>query len=225
MHAMQYSIPILNRPTDNIYSARFIGPGLGWLVLDYRGRKVVRHGGSWGASVTMIPEENLGVAVLNNIDIEGVAGMLSYDVLDAYLVGPSSPGTRTSGRPRGSRTKAPAIPIARATRRKPSSSKYRIAGTSPLRPLEDYAGTYQSPLYGDIVVKHEGGQLLLDFAGYTTRLTHWHHESFYVRAPTRITYDWLLTFSPPPGNRISTLTVKHVGWDNDEPDHLFTRQQ
>ena len=74
MQALQFSIPILARPKDNIYAAQFFGPGLGWLVLDYRGHKILRHGGSWGASVTMIPEKNLGVVVLTNIDIEGLAG-------------------------------------------------------------------------------------------------------------------------------------------------------
>ncbi len=58
MHALQFSSPVTAQPR-NIYTARFYGTGLGWQVLDYRGRKVIRHGGGWGAWVAMIPEEKL----------------------------------------------------------------------------------------------------------------------------------------------------------------------
>src|SRR5262249_42010796 len=90
MHALQFSVPIKSRPPDNIYASQFHGSGLGWFIQDYRGRKVVLHSGAWGSMVAMIPEEKLGVVVLSNLDLEGIAGMLMYDVFDAYLVGPDT---------------------------------------------------------------------------------------------------------------------------------------
>ena len=90
MHALQFSVPVASRPEGNIYAARFYGSGLGWFVQEYRGRKVVLHGGSWGAMVAMIPEEKLGVVVLSNLDLESLPGLLMYDVFDAYLVGPGA---------------------------------------------------------------------------------------------------------------------------------------
>ena len=58
---------------------------------------------------------------------------------------------------------------------------------------------------------------------FTTELSHWQNESFYVRAPTRLTFDWLLTFGKSGEGHVTSATVKHVGWDNDEKDHVFLR--
>lgn len=47
--------------------AHFITYGLGWISFDYRGRKIDEHPGGWMSSfVTVVPEENLGVAVCTN---------------------------------------------------------------------------------------------------------------------------------------------------------------
>jgi hypothetical protein len=58
---------------------------------------------------------------------------------------------------------------------------------------------------------------------FTTDLSHWQDNSFYVRAPTRLTFDWLLTFGLTDDGQVANVTVKHVGWDKDEKDHLFVR--
>jgi len=223
MHAMQFSVPITTRPPDNIYAARFFGPGLGWNVLDYRGHKVVRHGGAWGASVTMIPEENLGVVVLSNIDIEGIAGMLSYDVLDAYLVGPHLAWDQTKWESTWLTHEGPGYPYRPRDEAKAKLEQARMLGTKPSHPLNHYAGVYHSNLYGDLVIAHRDGGLAATFDDYTTPASHWQDDSFYVRGPTRITYDWLLTFAPSAANQPASVTVKHVGWEKDEPDQVFLR--
>src|SRR5262249_35720254 len=68
MHALQQSIPVKWGPGSSVYDARFVGTGFGWYVRDYRGRKVVQHGGGWGADMAFVPEEKLAVAVLSNRD-------------------------------------------------------------------------------------------------------------------------------------------------------------
>ena len=70
-------------------------------------------------------------------------------------------------------------------------------------------------------MKHESGRLSLTFGEFTTVLSHWQDESFYVRSPTRLTFDWLLTFGVSGDREAANVTVKHVGWDKDEKDHLF----
>ena len=61
------------------------------------------------------------------------------------------------------------------------------------------------------------------FGEFTTDLSLWQDESFYVRAPTRMTFDWLLTFGVSGDCQVTNVTVKHVGWDKDEEDQLFVR--
>jgi CubicO group peptidase (beta-lactamase class C family) len=49
MQAVQQSLPVKWRPTADAYDARFAGTGLGWFIRDFRGRKVIQHGGGMGS--------------------------------------------------------------------------------------------------------------------------------------------------------------------------------
>jgi CubicO group peptidase (beta-lactamase class C family) len=223
MQALQFSIPMVARPKNHIYAAQFYGSGLGWAVLDYRGHKILRHGGAWGAAGALVPDKNLCVVVLSNIDLEGMADMLTFDLLDAYLAGPEVAWDQAKWESTWLKYEEPGKAYRPRDEAKARLEKSRIAGTIPSLRLEQYAATYRSQLYGDLIITHNSGQLLAEFAGFTTPLSHWHHDAFYVRSPTRITYDWLLTFAPSAENQPASVTVKHVGWDKDEPDQVFLR--
>jgi hypothetical protein len=88
---------------------------------------------------------------------------------------------------------------------------------------EQHAGTYQPKLYGRFRVEHDDGQLVVTFGPWTTAMSHWQGEAFYVRAPRRLTFDWLLTFDVSDKGTVGRVIVTHVGWDKDEKDHAFTR--
>jgi hypothetical protein len=223
MHALQFSVPVASRPAGNIYAARFYGSGLGWFVQDYRGRKLVSHGGGWGAMVAMIPEEELGVVVLSNLDLESLPGLLMYDVFDAYLVGPGAAWDRDKWETTWLRNEPPGHAYRPRDAARARLEEARTPGTEPSRPLGDYAGVFDSPLYGRLVVRHEGVRLSVTFGEHTTELLHWQDDSFYARAPTRLTFDWLLTFGVSGDAGVTDVTVKHVGWDRDEEDHRFAR--
>lgn len=223
MQSLQFSIPIKSGPQQNIYAAQFFGSGFGWNVQDYRGRKVVSHGGSWGAMVAMMPEEKLGVVVLSNLDVEYLAALLMYDVFDAYLVGPKTAWNPEKWEATWLRNEPVGAAYWPRDKAKAKLEKMRTPGTKPSLPLEKYAGAFDSKLYGRLRVRHQGGRLAVTFGQFTTELSHWQKESFYVRAPTRLTFDWLLTFAVSKEGEVTSVTVKHVGWDEDEKDHLFVR--
>ena len=72
--------------------AHFLNYGLGWFLSDYRGRKLVEHGGAidgMRALVAMIPEEKLGVVILTNLSGTILSVPLSYRIFDAYLGAPA----------------------------------------------------------------------------------------------------------------------------------------
>jgi hypothetical protein len=225
MQALQFSIPVLVRPKNNVYAAQFYGSGLGWAVLDYRGHKILRHGGAWGAAGALLPDNNLCVVVLSNIDLEILADMLTYDLLDAYLAGPQIAWDQAKWESTWLKHEGPGNAYRPRDEAKAHLAQSRISNTTPSRPLADHAGTYHSDVYGEVVIRHQSGQLLLDYAGFTTPLTHWHNDSFYIRSPTRSTYDWFLTFASSDAKPPTSLVVKHIGWDKSEPDHVFRRKQ
>jgi hypothetical protein len=223
MHALQFAVPVRSRPKDNIYAAQFYGAGLGWFVQDYRGRKIVLHSGAWGAIAAMMPEENLGVVVLSNLDLESLPALLMYDVFDAYLVGPELTWNPSKWTSNWLRNQPPGYAYRARNVAKALLDKTRGPATNPSRPLEDYVGTYESKLYGPVIIRDDSNRLALSLAEQATPMEHWQHDSFYVRAPTRLNFDWLVTFQLS-GDSPTSLTVRHVGWDDGEPDQLFVRQ-
>lgn len=62
--------------------------GLGWGLMDYEGTEIVSHTGGvngFVTSVTLLPEENLGIVVLTNTDQNAFFQMLKWEIVDAYL--------------------------------------------------------------------------------------------------------------------------------------------
>jgi CubicO group peptidase (beta-lactamase class C family) len=224
LQALQFSVPVKSRPRDNIYAAQLYGSGLGWFVQDYRGRKVVTHSGAWGAMVGMMPEEGLGVVVLSNLDLESLPGLFMYDVFDAYLVGAEFAWDTSKWEKTWLKNEPPGHAYRLRDEAKARLEKLRIASSLPAMPLEHYAGSYESKLYGPLVVRHDVSGLTVRCADFATPMSHWQGESFYVRSPTRLTFDWLITFQTD-GDMVESLLVKHIGWDKDEHDHLFVRQK
>ena len=54
----------------------------------------------------------------------------------------------------------------------------RLPGTKPAHKLEDYAGDYFHPGYGDLKITLKKENLSFQYNGITTPLSHWHYETF-----------------------------------------------
>jgi len=68
--------------------AHFSLYGLGWDLQEYCGRKIVSHTGGvngFVTSVTLIPEEKLGIIVFTNTDQNYFYEALKWEVMDAYF--------------------------------------------------------------------------------------------------------------------------------------------
>ena len=181
MHAPHNIIPT----TPEMREARgvhfFGGYGLGWQVMDFRGHKMFWHSGGANGMPTymaLLPKEKIGVAVfINTWDAPTVHGAIAGHVLDTLLN-------------TGVATKAPSRPETP----RPEPPK-RVEGTSPSRPIETYAGTYENKLHGTMTVRREGDKLVLQFGnGELADLTHWHYDTFRVKWQDR-TFEYLDTFA------------------------------
>jgi propionyl-CoA synthetase len=72
--------------------AHFFSYGMGWFLSDFKGRKLVEHGGAidgMRAEVALIPEEKLGVVILTNMNGSLISNPLVYRIIDAYLGNPA----------------------------------------------------------------------------------------------------------------------------------------
>jgi hypothetical protein len=209
--------------------SNFLGYGLGLVVRDYRGRKLLTHTGGlpgYVSKVAMIPEARLGVAILTNQESTAAFEAIASHVLDGYLGVPSVDWIAAwqAIEKRNSAATAAAAPAPAA----------RAARPAPSLPLDRYAGKYRDPWYGDMTIASAGG------AGLTIRfdrtpllsgaLEHWQHDTFVARWTDReLRADAFVTFALNPDGSIDTIKMRAVSPDTDFSydfhDLLFRRIQ
>lgn len=200
-------------PEELFASTHFTAYGLGWFLRDYRGRKVVWHGGAidgMRATVGMMPEEELGVVVLTNRGSDGLGGPLMWRVFDAYLGAPEKDWASEYGSVYDSLD-------AERAKGDEEVREARDEGTSPALALDAYEGTYRSQLYGPVEVSQSADGLELVVAdSYGGELGHWHHDTF------RITWEQasmqagsleskLVTFRLGARGEVSSLEIPGMG--------------
>jgi CubicO group peptidase (beta-lactamase class C family) len=159
-------------PVATFYpDARSLAYGMGWVVSEYRGRRLLDHGGGIDGMTTLValvPEEGLGVAILTNLQTATPPYWILYPVLDILLG--HAPIDRTG------EAHAIAEQVENMLRVEPP----RVEGTQPSLPLGSYAGAYESPPLGSARVTLEDGRLLFRFGRLGGRLVAWHFDTFRV---------------------------------------------
>lgn len=188
--------------------ANFLSYGLGWFLHDYRGRKVVQHGGNidgMSALVAMIPEEKLGVVILTNMNGTSLPTALMYKVFDAYTGAPAKDWSAEL-----QKTLKGLEAQGQAAQKKMEES--RVKGTQPSLALEKYAGLYKDEALGDAKVALENDKLVLRTPGFVADLEHWHYDTF--RATFRNTVligKVLVNFTLNPQGKANELNVAELG--------------
>jgi CubicO group peptidase (beta-lactamase class C family) len=179
--------------------------GLGFSAYSYRGERVVAHGGGWlgwGTLMTMLPERGIGVAVFTNRDPSPVTDIVTNFVLDRLCQKQPVPWL---DRFRERRRKAVAqLEVDRQARK-----ALRRAGTRPSHDLAEYAGAYEHPGYGRIVITQAGDGLQWAYRGLAAPLAHRHYDTFELpEAAGRLLPDRLaISFATDREGNIASLSA------------------
>ena len=217
MWSMITPIPVAQPSVPELLPAKpnFIGYGQGWMLSDYRGRKLIWHTGGWPGQVsrlTLVPEHKLGVMVMTSAELGGAFNAITLRVLDAYLDAPKTDWNAAYGA---------ALAKSRA-KGDESWSKHQAArakGSKPALPLAGYAATYRDPWYGDVVVAQENGALRMRFSrtrSLVGTLQHWHHDTFVVRWDERwLNADAFVTFSMTPDGQVREARMEAISPNTD----------
>ncbi len=188
----------------------FYDYGLGWVLRDYRGTKLVSHTGTlagYVSRVTMLPELNLGVVVLTNQEETGAHAAITWTVLDRYLGAPPVDwGAVFRDLTR--------IETAEGEAETKKAGGTRNANARPSLPLAGYAGRYRDAWYGDVLVEDRGGKLVISFT-HTKQLLGdlepWQYETFVARWRDRtLNADAYVTFYIGPEGKIESVKMKPV---------------
>lgn len=134
------------------------GYAWGWYTGDYKGRKMLHHFGGFAgfhAHLSFMPEENIGLVVLNNEDF--LSARLTSLIADyVYGVLLQQPGTEAAVARRFDELQAKARKMHLAAVERNGEIQARAWDLS--RPRAAYVGTYSNPLLGDMTVRLDEDQ-------------------------------------------------------------------
>ena len=205
----------LNRFPEMFYSSY----GMGWIITQYRGRTWIHHGGNidgFTAFVTFFPGNDLGVVVLSNKNASPVPEIIALNAVDRLLGLDEIPWSQ---RRLEMREKA----RAQAAKRGAEVDKDRKTGTKPSHPLEDYAGRYEHPAYGPLVVEKLGDALRMTRNGMTFETAHYHYDVFDISAEAiGMKLAFKASFGLDAKGDVATVSIP-LGLSPDVKDIVFTR--
>ncbi len=158
--------------------------GLGWNIQEYIGKKVVSHGGGadgFVTSVTLLPEEELGVLVFTNTDANNFYLALKWEIVDAYLGLPyrNYSSFILDGYLKNKQTEMNWLKSVQDSVNKAST---------PDLPLKSFTGKYKNEVYGKMKIELDGSRLKAIFE---------HHPNQYAALEHMGNNRFLCTYSNP----------------------------
>jgi CubicO group peptidase (beta-lactamase class C family) len=195
-HAPQNLIPMRG-------SAKTMNPetvqltyGLAWLIYDYRGKKMVSHGGmidGFRVQITFLPDEDLGVAVLCNLHDTRMTQSLTNSLVD-LIAGLEVKDWNAYYR------RVVDDEAAERKRDLAARNKLRDTDAKPSLPLADYAGAYEHPAYGPVSVTAARSKLTLRYGNFICPLEHFEKDTF--RVTEGFFEEQLVTFAVEKGRAV-----------------------
>jgi len=150
--------------------------GLGWFTDIFRGKKMVSHGGNidgFSALVGFLPDENVGLVILSNLNNNFLNYPLMYTVFDRAL---GVEGTNWFAKEKKEFTHFMELMT--------EAMKQQSAGDSGEKELlsadelRKYAGTYHSAGYGTVQVSVDGDHLQMNYNQTDFAMTHKKEDEF-----------------------------------------------
>ena len=159
--------------------------GLGWFLQQYAGRQLIMHDGGvngYLSSVTLVPQEHLGIVILTNTDQNELFEALRWEIMDAYFKMPY----RDYSDVYLEKFKEQQAAMDAADKK----LRDTVALSHPAAlPLEAYTGKYVNDLYGHLeITAGEGNTLEIRFE---------HHQHMFARMQALGGNRFYVTFSDP----------------------------
>ncbi|MBS0294762.1 MAG: serine hydrolase [Proteobacteria bacterium] len=191
-------------------SSSFKDYALGFIIQDYRGHKVILHGGAVTGGISMvvlIPEKHVGFAVMTNSEEGGALRSVYFHLLDHYLGETPIDWIDASVKARETQTAQALAAIKASPAGAPDPSK------PPSLPLSGYAGTYSDPWYGTITIRQDGAGLNINFDrthDMKGPLEPVRYNTFRTRFTDRTIEDAYVTFSLDAEGKVDHVSMKPI---------------
>lgn len=188
-------------PIDNSTGFSY---GLGFNIYYYQGHQVIEKGGALDGMrtvITLIPDLNLGIAVLCNLNLTLLPEVIRGKFLELYL------GSNGKDIQKSIDEQAKTLSTLLTPPPKPHDA------FPPPLPLNSYTASFTSPLYGKFKIIMEGDKLIVE-AGpkpFKGTLTPWSYNTFYLKWPVINSGGELVTFVIGPQGLPEEMTTETLG--------------
>lgn len=208
------SRPLFNEGHFSLY-------GLGWLLQEYCGKEIISHTGGvngFVTSVTLIPEEKLGIIVFTNTDQNSFYEALKWEIMDAYL-----------GKLYRNYSKI-YLDFYKHNFDKEQQKDMMLRDSVALNlktafPLKEYTGNYFNDVYGNMKVVLENGELKMKFS---------HHPNMYAKLESLGGNRFYATFTDPEfskaifpfhvvNKKVKSVTVKVADFIEYNPYEFYKK--
>ncbi len=186
--------------------SHFSGYGLGWVVQDYRGRRIAWHNGGIDGMLSemwTIPEAGLGIVVLTNGSPHSAGPAIVWNIIDRFLLGQPSKDYLAEGLKRSEAAMA-----AQAVREKQIEAE-RAKDSKPSLALGAYAGSYLDDLYGEITFVTSGDGLEFRWQSSRAPMAHWQYNSFRTALPSGA--ETFVIFQVGRDGRVARVDIDGLG--------------
>ena len=205
--APQIRAPINEYPALELAKPDYFSYGLGWFIQDYRGEQMWMHTGSIDgmcAIIGLLPNQRVGVYVLENLDHAELRHALMYSVFDLYKGGPARDWSAELRALFARR-------VANAVANRASTNPTQAPKGAPSLPLERYAGTYVDSAYGSVrVTAADGGLRAEVVTDAPAPLAPVNFETFKTVPSDRAADPTTLTFVPDGAGGVSGVRIDGV---------------
>lgn len=168
-------------PTAQLTTPNWTTYGLGWFQQDYRGHKINYHTGSLPGEIALhgqLPEHQLGVFIVGNLDHAEVRHALLFRAFDQFALGIQRDWNAEVKELYQKLTVDFKIKIL-------ETESARVLKTQPSGKAPEYTGTYQSPLYGTFEITLNENNLHYSInKKMKGTLRHWHYDTFRAQGDT-----------------------------------------
>jgi len=149
--------------------------GMGRFMTSYRGHFLASHGGDlpgFHSQISTMPYDSIGV-ILFVIGDQGAPlyNIITYNIYERFLGQDMTPWSERELKDQKEGKK-----VGKEGRSKAGSD--RIPETKPSHQLSDYAGQYENPAYGLIIITLNDTALQFDFHNIKLPLSHYHFDRF-----------------------------------------------
>ncbi|MCL2564709.1 MAG: serine hydrolase [Defluviitaleaceae bacterium] len=157
----------------------FTSYGQGWFIENYRGHKLVHHGGTidgYKSLVGFLPKEDVAFSILTNLNQNQTPMAIGYTICDLAL-GLSEIDWGTRFLDFANKGTEEAEKAAQEFKNKAANAPL------PTHPLKEYAGTYEHNGYGELSITLEDNGLHVKILGERLAITPMGYNNFYLDFP------------------------------------------